>query len=238
MNRFWLIVGDINLIRPNLAMVIMPRMELSADKQAMRCHAVIAIALTLIHASESVHEALNEETIPEPVLVEDNGASVVNAEIALGLITARDLHTLVAASTYFSAFKRTESPLIKALLHHASNNADIYLEAIDDGPSHDQKAASGVLENLTVVHTCPVEHLRKYPKQIDFLLLDTADEDYMQLKTLMVAYSRLHSKSMVMADGCELGRCNLVELYLKELGWMTVLNDKQLLLIPGENTLI
>lgn len=202
----------------------------------MRCYAIIVLLLSLVVASEPSNEVEAAEVAMthEPMTPQGD----LNAEIVLGLLTGRDLHTLVAASTYFTSFKMHDSPIIKALLRHAAENDDIYFEAIDNGPSHEEKAASPELDSFKIVHTNPVEYLRHYPSQIDFILLDTTDTDYMQLRTLMVAYNRMHSKSMVMADGCGLGHCNLVELYLTELGWMTVFKERQLLMVPGEDTII
>ena len=64
----------------------------------------------------------------------------------------------------------------------------------------------------------------------------TADDEHMQLDIEM-AYNCRHSKGMVIVDECDLERCVLVEHYLKELGWMTMLKDRQLFMLPGKTTI-
>jgi predicted O-methyltransferase YrrM len=83
-----------------------------------------------------------------------------------------------------------------------------------------------------------VPFLQHFSQPIDVLYLDSYDfsadkefeSQFHHLKEVVMAYQWLHSRSIVMLDDCgmaSMGKCRLVDQFLKSVGWRTVLQDYQ-----------
>jgi len=107
----------------------------------------------------------------------------------------------------------------------------------------------GYYNQTTLVLADSVAFLKEFSGLIDFLYLDTMDFDSnnprpsqeLPLREIIAAYPKLHEDSMVMVDDCGLsfgGKCTLVELFLKELGWRTLMKGYQLIMVTGKRVVL
>lgn len=89
-----------------------------------------------------------------------------------------------------------------------------------------------------------IAFLRDFDKQIDFLYLDSYDFDLRNplpsqqhhLYEIMAAYDKLHDRSVIMVDDCELphgGKGKLVIQYLLDRGWIIVYKGYQVILVKN-----
>lgn len=121
------------------------------------------------------------------------------------------------------------------------------VESVDISPDNVQAARDAVRDFGCTQVICDdsVHFLKYYPGQIDFLYLDSFDFGWddpapsqeHHLKEIIVAYQKLHDRSIVMVDDCSLphgGKCALVKLFLSELGWKIVMEDYQIIMAPPD----
>jgi hypothetical protein len=171
--------------------------------------------------------------------------------VALGLLASRDLRTVVATKTS-PILKQEErvNPILAVFNKMARTDDALHFYELDNGegaPLGPEKSREDVLANIHVIVGDTPNSLRKLPSRIDLLYLgssgsetanETRDHRVMPLREVMSAYSHLHRGSVVMIDGCGLGKCGLAKLYLGELAWRVVYSGPQLVMIPSDATLI
>lgn len=172
----------------------------------------------------------------------------ITFKAAMDLMVARNLTTIVETGTARNGARNCGGDGCSTVIFSAwtAANPGMSLESVDINPEavrQSQEAADRYNTMTNVVCSDSVEFLRNYPNQIDFLYLDSYDFDggnpgpsqQHHLKEIVVAYKKLHKNSVVLVDDCGLihgGKCTLVELVLKELGWKTVMKHYQLLMVP------
>ncbi len=117
-------------------------------------------------------------------------------------------------------------------------SVDIDPKAIQDSST----ACQAYLNRMKFITSDSIDFLRNFKKPIDFLYLDSYDFDYSNpapsqehhLKEIIAAYPRLHRKSIVMIDDCDLplgGKGKLAIQYLLDKGWKVVISEYQVILI-------
>lgn len=129
--------------------------------------------------------------------------------------------------------------------HFAQLNRGMTVESVDISRDNVEASWNAVKDFGTARVICQdsVQFLKHYPGKIDFLYLDSYDFDFNNpgpsqehhLKEIIVAYQKLHDKSVVMVDDCSLphgGKCALVKLFLSELGWKVVMEGYQVIMAP------
>lgn len=133
----------------------------------------------------------------------------------------------------------------------AMQNPGMKLVSVDNNEQAiaDATDAVGYYNQTSLVLADSVTFLKEYTGLIDFLYLDTMDFDSnnprpsqeLPLREIIAAYPKLHEDSMVMVDDCGLsfgGKCTLVELFLKELGWRTLMKGYQLIMVTGKRVIL
>lgn len=128
--------------------------------------------------------------------------------------------------------------------HWASKNGahlftvDNSQEAIENARISTQKYGN----NVQFFCCDSIEFLRQFNQKIDFLYLDSFDYDFNNpnpsqahhLNEAMAAYHKLHEKSIVMVDDCDLpsgGKGKLLIEFLLKKGWTVIYKGYQTILV-------
>lgn len=206
------------------------------------------LILSIAQAALIVDEAFVKSITPEDVMdgklpITDRRYSTF--KIAMDIIKSRNLKVMVETGTSRKGdkncvadgcatvlFSRWAEYIPGATFYSVDNNEAAVLES---------SLSTRQFNCTKVVLSDSVKFLREFPGTIDFLYLDTMDFDSnnprpsqeLPLKEIIAAYPKLHDDSVVMVDDCGLafgGKCAYVELFLKELGWRTILRSYQLVM--------
>jgi hypothetical protein len=127
---------------------------------------------------------------------------------------------------------------------------DAYVYSVDIDPDAIQcsaTACSAYQNCISFIVSDSVEFLASFKEPIDFLYLDSYDFDYSNpgpsqehhLKEIVAAYPRLHKKSIIMIDDCDLpfgGKGKLAIQYLLDKGWKVALSAYQVVLVYPERS--
>lgn len=129
----------------------------------------------------------------------------------------------------------------------AEEHEGMRLWSVDHSPRAVQQASYAVRFSnaTTIVLADSVQFLRDFPDQIDFLFLDSGDYDSTQpwssqqlaLREIIAAFPKLANDSLLMVNGCghpDGGKCALVEIFMREMGWRTLIRSHQLLMVSSE----
>lgn len=149
----------------------------------------------------------------------------------LKLLSERNVQTIVKTGTNIN-FDDGKGPL--GLFSHWSYDHNISMFSIDSDPLHlgqAQKACADFAKNVFFVLEDPIHYLINFPKQIDFLYLNSAQKQ--NLNELMAAYDKLTNQSIIMIDNCNAGQKpneNTVIQYLLKRGWYVHTNRRQVIL--------
>lgn len=169
---------------------------------------------------------------------------------ALSLFENRELRTIVVTKTTPIMQEEVAAPILSLFGTLAKENTDLNIYELDNGEGAMLSPGKSTETDLVNVHTIigdTAQSLRKLPTQIDLLYLNSVDPEenvdhrIMQLREVMSAYGRLHRGSVVIVDGCGVGKadkCGLAKLYLSELSWKVLYNGQQLVMVPSDATLI
>lgn len=167
-------------------------------------------------------------------------------KLAMDIMRARGHKTLVETGTARRGDKNCLGDGCSTVLFSrwAQNFPQATLYSVDNDESAIKEAMMAVyyFNTTSLVNKDSVQFLREFKKPIDFLYLDTLDFDTnyprpsqeQALREILAAFPKLHEGSMVMVDDCGLaygGKCALVELFLKEMGWRTLIKSYQLLMV-------
>lgn len=128
-----------------------------------------------------------------------------------------------------------------------ASDKPIHVASVDINPDSVRESQQAVAEfpGTTVFESDSVAFLKSFSGPIDLLYLDSYDyepsnpqpsQDH-HLKEIIAAYDKLHEDSVVMVDDCELpggGKCRLVELFLSELGWRTIMKGYQIVMVTSK----
>jgi hypothetical protein len=169
---------------------------------------------------------------------------------AMQLMAARNLKTIVETGTARNGKANCGGDGCSTYLFSrwTTGNPGMTIDSVDiSEEAVRQSAAACELFPRTNVHCSDsVKFLREFDRPIDLLYLDSYDFDASNpnpsqqhhLKEIVVAYDKLHKDSVVMVDDCGLrlgGKCALVELVLKELGWKVYSKYYQLVMVRDED---
>lgn len=132
-----------------------------------------------------------------------------------------------------------------------SSNLGMTFLSVDNDPLAIEAAVESTwhFNSTQVILSDSVAFLKSYPQTIDFLYLDSMDFDNnnprpaqeLALREIVAAYPKLHEDSVVMVDDCGMafgGKCTYVEVFLKELGWRTLLKSYQLIMVTPKTVSI
>lgn len=122
-------------------------------------------------------------------------------------------------------------------------SVDISAEAI----ASSRNAVEPINPEARLVVGDSIAFLNNFDQPIDFLYLDSYDfevdnplpSQLHHLYEIQAAYPRLHEKSIVMIDDCDLphgGKGKLAIEWLLEKGWKVLLSQYQVILVPGINS--
>lgn len=169
---------------------------------------------------------------------------------AFQLMEHFDHHTIVETGTMRGGRDSCRGDGCSTLLFSmwASLRHNCTVDSVDILEGAVEKASNAIQDGgygQTTIHKQDsVEFLHAFPKLIDFLYLDSFDYSMDKLaecqqhhlREIIAAYDKLHEKSVVMLDDCDLpmgGKCKLVELFLRQLGWKVIQREYQMILVPG-----
>lgn len=182
-------------------------------------------------------------------LIHCNDKRYLTFQIALELCQSRGLKTIVETGTSRNGKLNCGGDGCSTVVfsQFSEMSPGVTVESVDISEDAVREAAAAVanFEQTTVHLGDSVKFLADYERPIDFLYLDSYDFDASNpapsqqhhLKEIIAAYSKLHEDSIVMVDDCGLpsdGKCPLVELFLHEMGWRTIVKGYQLIMVTGK----
>lgn len=209
---------------------------------------VLAAALLTAMASARI--------TPEQALatkLSQNDKRYITFKLAMDIMLKRGLKTIVETGTARDGDSNCggDGCSTVVLSRFAEGNPGFTVESVDISPDAVRRSAEAFSAfNCTrVVESDSLQFLRDYGRPIDFLYLDSFDFDHNDprpsqehhLKEIIAAYGKLHDDSVVMVDDCGLshgGKCTLVELFLQELGWRTLVKGYQVLMVTSKDVVL
>lgn len=174
-------------------------------------------------------------------------------KLAMDIMVSKGHKTLVETGTARRGDKDCAGDGCSTVIwaYWAEQNEGMRLWSVDHSPRAVQQAMQAVRfsDLTTIVVADSVQFLREFSSQIDFLFLDSGDYDPNQpsvsqelaLREIIAAFPKLTNESMLMVNGCgheDGGKCTLVEIFMKEMGWRTLVRSHQLLMVSSKPVIL
>lgn len=216
----------------------------------------LTLLLCLAHGNNLIRSAINSALTPEDIMdgkIQFTDKRFPTFKLAMELIRIRQHKNIIETGTSRRGDRNCLNDGCFTVLFSrwAELNQISQVVSVDISEAAVIEAKDSVRQfNCTsIVLQDSVQFLRAFPEPIDFLYLDTMDFDSnnprpsqeQALKEIIAAYPKLHEASVVMVDDCGLaygGKCAFVELFLKELGWRTLLKSYQLIMVTQAPVLL